>query len=439
MKKIKTFDTFFWWSAAAFILVVALISFFPAWFTASFSKYNFTTTGQIGDTIGGIMGPFIAIAAAALTFLAFWVQYKANEQQKQDIKDLKERGEIEKLEAKFFELVKLHRDNVSELTYSPFKRVHIEASDEDIIKEEKFEGRKVFRAIDKEFKSLFAELKHFFQNTNEINIYEEYYLNQLKKNNEINLRNIDFVTFAQIDILYSIIYFGLSFEGQKTLGDFFKGRYKQSFFESIIQFASLKPKEDSGFWNKWHSMNSKTTTRIKHFNRLIQDWNKNVQKIEELRDEWQVDEELEYKYKYYKKGNYTKYYGGHQFRLGHYFRNLYQTITLINDDKRIDFVQKYSNIKILRGQLSTFEQTIIFLNSLSSLGRVWEFESRNNPEKAIEKDNQLITKYNFIKNILNDEIIEGVYVSHFYPLVEFESGINEEKKKQRELLEKQYS
>ena len=46
-------------------------------------KY-FSDTGEIGDTIGGITGPFIAIAAAGLTFIAFWVQYKANIQQRQD-------------------------------------------------------------------------------------------------------------------------------------------------------------------------------------------------------------------------------------------------------------------------------------------------------------------------------------------------------------------
>jgi hypothetical protein len=438
MKKIKTFDTFFWWSAAAFLSVVALICFFPAWFTSSFSKYNFTSTGQIGDTIGGIMGPFIAIAAAALTFLAFWVQYKANEQQKQDINELKERGEIEKLETKFFELIKLHRDNVSELTYSPFKRVYSEKNNGGILKEENFEGRKVFRVIDKELKSLFVELKHFFQNTTEANIYEEHYLNQLKKNAEIKKRNLNLVVYAKLDIIYSIIYFGLSFEGQKTLKDFFRGRYKESFFENIIEFAALKPKEDSELWNKWYDIESKDSTRIKHFSRLIQDWIQNVKTIDELREEWAVDEELEYKRKYYKKGTYTKYYGGHQFRIGHYFRNLYQAVSLINDDTRINYFQKYSNIKILRGQLSTYEQTIIFFNTLSSLGRVWELESRNNPTEALELNNHLITKYNLIKNILNDEIIEGVFVSHFYPLVEFEAGIEENKKIEKENLKKLY-
>ncbi|WP_130735484.1 hypothetical protein [Flavobacterium sp. J27] len=42
-------------------------------------KFNFTNTGPIGDTIGGIMNPFIALAGVFLTFLAFYMQIKANE------------------------------------------------------------------------------------------------------------------------------------------------------------------------------------------------------------------------------------------------------------------------------------------------------------------------------------------------------------------------
>lgn len=40
---------------------------------------DFSTTGQIGDTIGGITAPFINGIAAVLVFLAFKAQIKANE------------------------------------------------------------------------------------------------------------------------------------------------------------------------------------------------------------------------------------------------------------------------------------------------------------------------------------------------------------------------
>ena len=59
-----------------FILMVLLL---PVLLTQiPYCIVDFSNTGQIGDTIGGIMGPFVAIAAAVLTFFAFWVQFKAN-------------------------------------------------------------------------------------------------------------------------------------------------------------------------------------------------------------------------------------------------------------------------------------------------------------------------------------------------------------------------
>ena len=42
-------------------------------------RLDFTETSQIGDTIGGVMGPFIAMAGVFLTFVAFLMQVRANE------------------------------------------------------------------------------------------------------------------------------------------------------------------------------------------------------------------------------------------------------------------------------------------------------------------------------------------------------------------------
>ena len=80
----STFTKDFWRYLIIFVVAIVIICFFPFWFTKS-GLLDFTNTGQIGDTIGGVMGPFVAIAASVLTFLAFWVQYKANEQQRKDI------------------------------------------------------------------------------------------------------------------------------------------------------------------------------------------------------------------------------------------------------------------------------------------------------------------------------------------------------------------
>lgn len=102
---VKTYDESFWkiirWLIVYFILILSL----PLLFTKCSSKlFFFNSTDQIGDTIGGILSPFIAIAAAVITFLAFWIQYKANqqqfkayEQQKRDIQDTKKENVIVKI------------------------------------------------------------------------------------------------------------------------------------------------------------------------------------------------------------------------------------------------------------------------------------------------------------------------------------------------------
>ncbi len=48
-------------------------------------RLDFTETGQIGDTIGGVMGPFIAMAGVFLAFVAFLMQVRANEIQREQL------------------------------------------------------------------------------------------------------------------------------------------------------------------------------------------------------------------------------------------------------------------------------------------------------------------------------------------------------------------
>ena len=107
MEERSTFDMSFWKSFGWFLLIAAVICCMP-WVLAKHSWIDFTGTGQIGDTIGGIMGPFIAIAAAGLTFIAFRVQYKANIQQRHDIA-------LERFESNLFEMIHIQQEIINGL------------------------------------------------------------------------------------------------------------------------------------------------------------------------------------------------------------------------------------------------------------------------------------------------------------------------------------
>lgn len=69
----------------AILIVFVVILTLPYFLTREYGWFNFTETGQIGDTIGGITAPFIAVCSAYITFLAFWVQYTYNKRQKTDL------------------------------------------------------------------------------------------------------------------------------------------------------------------------------------------------------------------------------------------------------------------------------------------------------------------------------------------------------------------
>lgn len=108
-KTSKTNDVKNWDGITIAILVFAffliIFSFFaPKLFVdkAATPELDFSETGQIGDTIGGIMNPFIALVGILLTFLAFYMQIKANQIQKQLFLDglRAEKEKVEELEKK---------------------------------------------------------------------------------------------------------------------------------------------------------------------------------------------------------------------------------------------------------------------------------------------------------------------------------------------------
>ena len=111
MKDTNTFSNDFKKYLKWICIFFLIILFLPVLLTKfPFCISDFSNTGPIGDTIGGIMGPFVAIAAAMLTFLAFWVQFKANEQQRKDIA-------LERFESNLFELIHIQQDITNNLIF----------------------------------------------------------------------------------------------------------------------------------------------------------------------------------------------------------------------------------------------------------------------------------------------------------------------------------
>jgi hypothetical protein len=110
------------------------------------NSMNPTMTGVIGDTYGGTLGPTIAIVAAFLTFLAFWIQYIANIQQEKYIKQ-------QRFEDSFFRLLDFHKKIVDSLDIR--------------LKDDK---SKVVASGNESFKNMYKEMKIKLENQTDIDL-----------------------------------------------------------------------------------------------------------------------------------------------------------------------------------------------------------------------------------------------------------------------------
>jgi hypothetical protein len=91
-----------------------------------------------------------------------------------------------------------------------------------------------------------------------------------------------------------------------------------------------------------------------------------------------------------------------QTSLSTYFRNMYNAIKLVDDNKFLSDTEKMDLIKIYRAQLSNPELYVLFFNLTSRFGKKW-------------KDKEFVTTYKFIKNIPKD-YCDGYEPNDFFPM-----------------------
>lgn len=304
-----------------FLFLVFIILFFPFLFSQfSFFDIDFTPINGIGNTIG-IITPFIAILAAGLTFLAFWVQFKANEQQRYDIKK-------ERFESTFYELLKFHKQNVDDL------------------KIENLNQRELFQ-------ELYFELRFTYSLTKDT-------YNTIIKTSEETTKDIlkNFPTIKLMNLSYQIFFYGYNY------------------LSSISEDQVGLPKEI------WRNFRGELSDRFDEYDK---NWVKGEYSLRARKktegSRFEGGDKL---------SSFYKPFAGQSKLLGHYYRNLYQTVKYIDkqENEFLSFDQKYDYIKTIRAQLSDHEQVILYYNSLSTLGYDWFDEQKDS----------LIIRYKLIKN-----------------------------------------
>lgn len=237
-----------------------------------------TAAGQLGDFVGGFVGTFFALVTVVLIVRTLRNQMEASEK--------------EHFETKYFELVKMHRDNVSEMELGHATR------------------RKVFVVILREFRKALESTRRIAEESNRALDHREL-----------------------LEAAYCCLFFGVGPNSSRMLR---------------IYLAEL----DAKFVEAVEQELTKPGPRA------------------------QIERDLTYAP-----------FQGHQSRLGHYYRHLYQMVKYV-DQQTID-IDKYEYVKTIRAQLSTHEQALLLLNSLTKMGQAWWTD-------------RLITRYRFVQNIPPD-------------------------------------
>jgi hypothetical protein len=395
-------------SILSFLLVVSGIIVASIFFLHLSHEYTYggggkilvDKTGEVGDFIGGVVGTIFSLAGFIILIVTLSEQTKASY--------------IEQFESKFFELLKIHRENVAEI------EVKRSAEDEEKhLNEFHFKGRQAFKIILDDFITCRNELKQYFMKFETVEIYEPAYLKELSGQLDVPATHIRLRSIAKVNISYCIIFYGVSQIGFEILEKLFKNKYRESFYLNLLRYASMKPILNSKYWADWKRFRQidKVVDRITTMNEIFH-----------LRKKHSIHHRL--KNQFYYDNRYIKFYGGHQHRLGHYYRHLFQTFKFINDQKQLTPGKKYFYAKTLRAQLSTYEQALLFVNSLSILGMPWELGAKYQKSdfdfinKKRQADNRLITKYNLIKNLPGEHIL-GINYAHYYPKVDYEIPISQ--------------
>ncbi len=319
------------------VIGILLLILSPFLFTQNLG-FDFSNTGQIGDTIGGITSPIASLIGAFLVYYAFLVQLDANQLIFKQLNEEKKDRDKSQVESRFFELLKIHIEDE--------KDMKINNEDFSLI----IQGKEIFFWMIKEFYECY-------------NIIEKFY----EKNDDENKISIT----EKINIAYTCFFYGV-------VG------------EHSINIVSEHLKNADPLLLKWIKLNFPKRKKI-----------------------------IAKKFPY-------KLFNGHHARLGHYYNHLYQTVKYINQQPKniLSYKEKYDYIKILRAQLNTNEQTMLFFTSLSTVGIKWE------KGQFLDENKKLITKYNLIKNIPR-EYIAITKVENHYPHINWDPSVGntEEKKK----------
>lgn len=333
------------------------------------SKDSLAKAGTYGDFIGGILGTLIGVIGAIYVYKTF--KYQQNMFRK------------ERFESRYFEMLKLYKDNINEMVIEGYELEELNAI-------EKFEFRKNYpesiqaKILDtdipfRKVSKTTTGRKIFITTYNELVSCYEICKYTLRDNIEINDRYI-------IKMAYKFLYSGIASNAPSMVDNKIKSDSEN--IKICIQ-ALEKARE-------FHSKSIERRYSIPNSGSIIK---------------------MYFKYKPY---------SGHASRFGHYYRHLFEAVKFVvkQEDAFLTYIDKREYLKLLRAQMSDHEQLMLYYNYLSGFGERWE--KRDNPLDS----NNYFSKYRMIHNIPIKLAKVGIDIlEEFRPAIEIirDQGIKEGK------------
>lgn len=308
------FNSTFWFGSTLFFIIAFLILLYiPDFYLERYQTSTYMESGQIGDIVGGTTNPIIAIGAAFLTFLAFWMQYRANKQQRDDIS-------LERFENILYEMLHLHRENLFDLTCGTKK------------------GRLAMVFFCSKLKLLYILIDKIIDNLKkEDNLL---FTNYCTENDYENIE-------AKTIIAYNLFFYGTNFSYV-----FDSQSNERKLYDKLVRIIE-----------KFEDFTIEITPKSQYNEQILtylQNYIRNFLNTEEgsffCPNKIKIPDSL---------------LCGYNDKLGVYFRQLYQIVKFIALKENLTENEKYKYMRIVRAQLSDYEQILLYYNSLTQIGKAW--------------------------------------------------------------------
>lgn len=342
-------------------VVLVIVSLALPWLLtmpAIHSRFVFSSvdgTGQIGDTIGGTMGPFIGIIAALLTYFVFRSQTKFEERQA--------------FESKFYKMLDYHRQNVSEM--------YMDVNQGSLLSEVK--SVKCFEEMTKELELIYDIGAHF----------ERQYVSTLSLEGQQDFSR------KKSNLYYLTFHYGVN----------------NDYYNEMLDHSDIESDEILNAYHGFilaikHDFMCKDSTPLLSLASLSYfNFPRTCSKETIIPIYNSMDEYLKLKIK---QATPVPILQGNLIRLNHYFVNLFNVFKLVEQEIPAQ-KNKLKYYSIVKSQLTAYEIILLHYNCYAPYGKKWhyhperdEFSPNDNYITRTDLFEHLIRRPNMQDDITND-------------------------------------